>query len=68
MSKALLRRLALVATTVSAATLIAGSAHAQAKHYKLAYDQPAGSGYGVGGTIFADKLKELSKGTMLIDQ
>jgi tripartite ATP-independent transporter DctP family solute receptor len=68
MSKALLRRLALVASTASAAALIAGTAQAQAKHYKLAYDQPAGSGYGVGGTIFADKLKELSKGTMLIDQ
>jgi TRAP-type transport system periplasmic protein len=46
----------------------AGDALAQAKHYKLAYDQPVGTGYGVGGQIFTDKLKELSKGTMLIDQ
>jgi TRAP-type C4-dicarboxylate transport system substrate-binding protein len=46
----------------------AGDALAQAKHYRLAYDQPVGTGYGIGGTIFADKLKELSKGTMLIDQ
>jgi TRAP-type transport system periplasmic protein len=46
----------------------AGDARAQAKHYRLAYDQPIGTGYGIGGTIFADKLKELSKGTMLIDQ
>ncbi len=45
-----------------------GGAFAQAKHYKLAYDQPISTGYGIGGTIFADKLKELSKGTMLIDQ
>jgi tripartite ATP-independent transporter DctP family solute receptor len=45
-----------------------GNALAQAKHYKLAYDQPTGTGYGVGGQIFADKIKELSKGTMLIDQ
>ncbi|MBN9085596.1 MAG: TRAP transporter substrate-binding protein [Reyranella sp.] len=45
-----------------------GDAFAQAKHYKLAYDQPVGTGYGVGGKIFADKLNELSKGTMLIDQ
>jgi len=45
-----------------------GEALAQAKHYKLAYDQPVGTGYGIGGQIFADKLKELSKGTMLIDQ
>ena len=46
----------------------ASDALAQAKHYRLAYDQPIGTGYGIAGTIFADKLKELSKGTMLIDQ
>jgi tripartite ATP-independent transporter DctP family solute receptor len=46
----------------------AGDAFAQTKHYKLAYDQPTSTGYGIGGQIFADKLKELSKGTMLIDQ
>ena len=40
----------------------------EAKHYRFAYDQPKGTGYGVAGDIFADKLKELSKGTMLIDQ
>ncbi len=37
-------------------------------HYRFAYDQPHGTGYGVAGDIFADKLKELSKGTILIDQ
>ncbi len=37
-------------------------------HYRFAYDQPHGTGYGVAGDIFAAKLKELSKGTMLIDQ
>ena len=51
-----------------AAMLIAGQAHAQAKHYKFAYDQPASTGFGVAATLFSDKLKELSKGTMLIDQ
>ena len=40
----------------------------EAKHYRFAYDQPKGTGYGVAGDIFADKLKELSKGTMIIDQ
>ena len=40
----------------------------EVKHYRFAYDQPKGTGYGVAGDIFADKLKELSKGTMLIDQ
>jgi tripartite ATP-independent transporter DctP family solute receptor len=44
-------------------------ASAQAvKHYRFAYDQPRTTGYGVLGDIFADKLKELSKGTMIIDQ
>jgi tripartite ATP-independent transporter DctP family solute receptor len=49
-------------------SLAAADASAQAKHYKLAYDQPVSTGYGVAGYIFAVKLKELSKGTMLIDQ
>jgi TRAP-type transport system periplasmic protein len=38
------------------------------KHYRFAYDQPKTTGYGIAGALFADKLKELSKGTMLIDQ
>ena len=40
----------------------------EAKHYRFAYDQPKTTGYGFAGDVFADKLKELSKGTMLIDQ
>jgi tripartite ATP-independent transporter DctP family solute receptor len=49
---------------------IAGSdASAQdVRHFRFAYDQPRTTGYGVVGDIFANKLKELSKGTMLIDQ
>ncbi|HTO62164.1 MAG TPA: TRAP transporter substrate-binding protein [Bradyrhizobium sp.] len=51
------------------AILAATAAGAQeVKHYRFAYDQPKTTGYGVLGDIFADKLKELSKGTMLIDQ
>jgi TRAP-type transport system periplasmic protein len=38
------------------------------RHYRFAYDQPRDTGYGIAGDIFAAKLKELSKGTMLIDQ
>ena len=38
------------------------------KHYRFAYDQPKGTGYAIAADIFADKLKELSKGTMIIDQ
>jgi tripartite ATP-independent transporter DctP family solute receptor len=56
---------------VIAATMImlAASAGAQeVKHYRFAYDQPRNTGYSVAGDLFADKLKELSKGSMLIDQ
>src|SRR5881227_2647536 len=38
------------------------------KHYRFAYNQPRPTGYGILGDIFANKLKELSKGSMLIDQ
>jgi tripartite ATP-independent transporter DctP family solute receptor len=40
----------------------------QARHFRFAYDQPKNTGYGVVGDIFAQKLQELSKGSMLIDQ
>src|SRR5258708_13769294 len=38
------------------------------KHYRFAYDQPKSTGYGILGDIFANKVKELSKSAMLIDQ
>jgi tripartite ATP-independent transporter DctP family solute receptor len=68
MSKMSTRRVALSASALSVALLLSGQAVAQVKHYKFAYDQPVTTGYGIAGNIFADKLKELSKGTMLIDQ
>src|SRR5207302_9909407 len=68
MVKAYLHGVASALALTAGLALAAGDAQAQAKHYRLAYDQPIGTGYGIGGTIFADKLKELSKGTMLIDQ
>jgi tripartite ATP-independent transporter DctP family solute receptor len=40
----------------------------EVKHYRFAYDQPKTTGYGIAGDLFADKLKELSNETMLIDQ
>jgi TRAP-type C4-dicarboxylate transport system substrate-binding protein len=60
----------IVAAVVAASAIMtAASAFAQeAKHYRFAYDQPKTTGYGILGDIFADKLKALSKGTMLIDQ
>lgn len=46
----------------------AGACAQEVKHYRFAYDQPKITGYGILGDIFSDKLKALSKGTMLIDQ
>jgi TRAP-type transport system periplasmic protein len=68
MLKAYLHGFASALALTAGLALASASAQAQAKHYKLAYDQPVSTGYGVAGNIFADKLKELSKGTMLIDQ
>jgi TRAP-type transport system periplasmic protein len=57
------------AIAVVSVMMAAASAGAQeVKHYRFAYDQPKTTGYGILGDIFSDKLKELSKGTMLIDQ
>src|SRR5262245_59258798 len=56
---------AIVVVSVFAA---ANAAAQEVKHYRFAYDQPKTTGYGILGDIFADKLKELSKGSMIIDQ
>jgi tripartite ATP-independent transporter DctP family solute receptor len=53
--------------TVFAMTALSANAQ-EVKHYRFAYDQPKTTGYGILGDIFSDKLKALSKGTMLIDQ
>ena len=59
----------LVAIAIASAFMMTAGAGAQeAKHYRFAYDQPKTTGYGILGDIFADKLKALSKGTMLIEQ
>src|SRR4051794_11730374 len=57
------------AVVAASAIMVATGAGAQeVKHYRFAYDQPKTTGYGIVGDVFSDKLKELSKGTMLIDQ
>jgi tripartite ATP-independent transporter DctP family solute receptor len=57
------------AVVAASAIMTAANAPAQeVKHYRFAYDQPKTTGYGILGDIFSDKLKALSKGTMLIDQ
>jgi TRAP-type transport system periplasmic protein len=51
--------------------LAVASSTAQAqepRHFRFAYDQPKTTGYGIVGDVFSEKLKELSKGSMLIDQ
>ena len=58
-------RAALAATALLAATAAGAQS---AKHYRFAYDQPRNTGYSIAGDLFSDKLKELSKGTMLVDQ
>src|ERR1700754_3017035 len=56
------------AVAATAILLAAGASAQEVKHYRFAYDQPRNTGYSVAGDLFADKLKELSKGTMIIDQ
>ena len=54
---------------VAAAVMFAVGARAQeVKHYRFAHDQQLNTGYSVAYDMFSTKLKELSKGTMLIDQ
>src|SRR5882757_3474609 len=55
----------LVGATAAGWTL---GAQAQTRQFRFAYDQPKNTGYGIVADVFADKLKALSKGTMLIDQ
>src|SRR3954453_2473939 len=56
---------AIAATAVMLAT---GAAAQEAKHYRFAHDQQLNTGYSIAYDIFSAKLKELSKGTMLVDQ
>lgn len=63
-------RLASVAGVLLAIGLVAApsGAFAQNRQFSFAYDQPKTSGYGIGAELFDKKLKELSKGTMSINQ
>jgi len=68
MTKAYVARFIASAAVLATCLAITAGASAQVRHFKFAYDQPKNTGYGIVGDVFADKLKELSKGTMLIDQ
>jgi TRAP-type transport system periplasmic protein len=60
----------LLASAAALATCLslAATAQAQTRHFKFGYDQPHTTGYGIVGDTFNAKLKELSKGTMDIEQ
>jgi TRAP-type transport system periplasmic protein len=59
----------IISGMVVVAAMFAAGANAQdVKHYRFAHDQQLNSGYSVAYDIFSAKLKELSKGTMLVDQ
>src|SRR5260370_39662704 len=63
------RRKLMRAAVAATAFLFAGAACAQeVKHYRFAHDQQLNTGYSVAYDMFSAKLKELSKGTMLVDQ
>src|SRR4249920_4032580 len=66
------RHLGFVGLLVAALLALAGAGDEasaqQPRNFRFAYDQPKTTGYGIVGDIFSDKLKALSKGTMLIDQ
>jgi tripartite ATP-independent transporter DctP family solute receptor len=58
---------ALMALLVAWAVPLSAGA-AETRHYSFGYDQPHTTGFGVAADIFADKLAELSHGSMIIDQ
>jgi tripartite ATP-independent transporter DctP family solute receptor len=57
---------ALVAAVAMTFSVSAGAQ--EAKHYRFAHDQQLNTGYSVAYDIFSARLKELSKGTMIVDQ
>src|SRR5713226_9827402 len=57
------------ALMVAAAALMAhAAAAAEVRHFTFGYDQPHTTGYGIAADTFANKLKELSDGALLVDQ
>src|SRR5437762_8039704 len=63
------RRKFIGATVAAVAmTFAAGAGAQEVKHYRFAHDQQLNTGYSVAYDMFSTKLKELSKGTMLVDQ
>src|SRR5438094_2811972 len=61
-------RRAILAVTAAATVGWRTGAVAQTRTFSFAYDQPNTTAYGIAANIFDAKLKELSKGTMSINQ
>jgi tripartite ATP-independent transporter DctP family solute receptor len=53
---------------VAAMTFAASAGAQEVKHYRFAHDQQLNTGYSIAYDMFSAKLKELSNGTMLVDQ
>src|SRR5215831_21202484 len=51
-----------------AAAVTTDAEAAEARHFSFAYDQPHTTAYGIAADTFANKLQELSHGTLIIDQ
>jgi tripartite ATP-independent transporter DctP family solute receptor len=62
------RSIRIAALALAAASWSHAALSQEVRHFRFAYDQPRNTGYGVAGDIFAERLKQLSKGTMIIDQ
>jgi tripartite ATP-independent transporter DctP family solute receptor len=56
-----------VLVVLTAVSLARSASAADTKHYSFGYDQPHTTAYGIAADTFADKLSDLSKGTMIID-
>ena len=56
------------ATTFAGLALATQSAGAAERHFTFGYDQPHTTAYGFAADTFANKLKELSNGALIIDQ
>ncbi len=64
----MLRLTSLFCAAALGAVLASSAAYAQNRAFSFAYDQPKNSGYGIGATLFSNKLKELSKGALSINE
>ena len=68
MKNSIFCRRAILAVLAAATVGWLGGAVAQTRTFSFAYDQPNTTAYGIAANIFDAKLKELSKGTMSINQ